>query len=276
MRCVNPPILPNPAAKNDNQSFIRGSCGKCYACLANRRRSWLFRLQNENLSSLLTLFCTLTYDDDNIPFDGCFSKHDLQCFFKRLRHHDLLTYYAIGEYGTTTHRPHFHAVIFFKSLNTNSTPLDYYLLLSDAWKLGFAAVARITYRRLNYVLHYHTRPKVVDGRKTQQFFSKGMGIDFLNDDVIKYLTQTKRCVIRDYNGNYYVVPRYYRKKLGELGYDTDIDWSFDNEFESKLIRDTFGVEPFQMSVKQKSDFFKNRIYLDKQKLIKYNNQDKFL
>lgn len=276
MRCVNPPILPNPSAKNYDQTFIRGKCGKCYACLSNRRRDWLFRLQNENLSSLLTIFCTLTYDEDNIPPCGLLRKKDLQDYFKRLRHHEDFTYYAIGEYGTTTHRPHYHFVIFFKSIDTNSSPLDYYNLLCENWHYGFSAPARVTYRRLNYVLHYHTRPKIVNGKQTFQCFSKGMGIDFLNEEMISYLETTGQTTVRDYNGNVYVVPRYYRKKLTQLGRSLDVDWKFDNEFDSNLIRDVFGKEPYQLTVKEKSDFFKHRIYLDKQKLIKYNKQDKYI
>jgi len=273
MKCVNLRTLPNKAATGVTDAYIQASCGKCYACLANRRRGWLFRLQNENLSSLLSIFCTFTYNEDNCP--DSLDKCHLQRYFKRLRHYEDFTYYAIGEYGTHTYRPHYHAVIFFKSMSTEFTALDYYSLVSDLWQYGFVAVASVTYRRLNYVLHYHTRPKIVNGKKTFQLMSKGLGIDFLDDNMIDYMVQTKATTINDYNGNKYVIPRYYRKKLVDLGYQIDAPHDYQDK-QKTIIENAFHKPLYQLSADQQRQFIVDRIEVDKRKLKNYNNQDKLI
>lgn len=121
MKCVNPRKLLNRAATGLDDYYIQVSCGKCYACLANRRRSWLFRLMHENLNSVITLFVTLTYDQLSMLRDGTLTqgvlvKKHLQDFLKRLRNYEQFTYYCIGEYGTNTHRPHYHCALFLSLL----------------------------------------------------------------------------------------------------------------------------------------------------------------
>lgn len=63
-------------------------------------------------------FVTLTYTDENLPLslDGypVLCKRDVQLFFKRLRkrYGEGIRYYACGEYGPKTKRPHYHCIIF--------------------------------------------------------------------------------------------------------------------------------------------------------------------
>lgn len=276
MKCVNPRKLQNQSATGVSDAYLQVSCGKCYACLANRRRSWLFRLYNEHLSSLFSVFCTFTIDDDHN--DGYVHKQDLQKFFKRLRHYEDFTYYAIGEYGTNTYRPHYHAVLFFKSMSDDKVVLDYYYLINSLWSKGFCAPAAVTYRRLNYVLHYHTRPKIVNNKPTFQLFSKGMGIDFLDDEMIDYLVRTKQTTIKDYNGNTYVIPRYYRKKLIEQGYELDPPTPrvYNSDNWRDRMEKAFGKKVYQISDNQKIKYMRDVMTIDNNKLNNYNKQDKLI
>jgi hypothetical protein len=60
-------------------------------------------------------FLTLTYDNERIPINGSLNPHHLRAFFKTLRRDrpaKTTSYYACGEYGDTTKRPHYHAVLF--------------------------------------------------------------------------------------------------------------------------------------------------------------------
>lgn len=59
-------------------------------------------------------FVTLTYDDAHCPSGDSLNPADLRNFIKRLRKTtaDKLRYYAIGEYGDTTGRPHYHLALF--------------------------------------------------------------------------------------------------------------------------------------------------------------------
>lgn len=285
MKCVNPRRLPNKGSVNPPfDSFIQVSCGKCYACLSNRRRSWLFRLQNEHLASKLSLFCSFTYSDDCRPYDHLVHKEHLQNFFKRFRHYCKFSYYAIGEYGTHTHREHYHAVLFIKTLIDGFRLEDYVELIRNVWSVGFVSVSRCTYRRLNYILHYHTRPKLIDGRPTFQLFSKGMGVDFINQELLRYLIDSESRIIHDYNGNVYVIPRYYFKKIKDMLISTPAGLvslpgnnfvDYVNRFDKECFQ-VFGKHLWQISQTQYADYMHDKVSADSRKLKKYNNQDKMI
>lgn len=283
MRCVNPRKLVNGAFTSFDDYYIQTSCGKCYACLANRRRSWLFRLQQENLTSVISLFVTLTYDElhvlrDSITSNGVLNKKHLQSFFKKLRNYEDFTYYAIGEYGTHTHRPHYHAAIFFKSCPSINALDELSFLINKLWPYGFCSVSRVSYRRLNYVLHYHTRPKIVNGLPTFQLFSKGLGISFLDEQMINYLVSSKKSTIRDYNGKVYVIPRYYRKKLINQGYDIDppAPRIFNADSNREAIEKAFGKPLYKIPSIEVANYLHERLFKSMEKVNKYNNQDKML
>src|SRR3954449_8205389 len=85
-------------------------CGQCIGCRLERSRQWAMRCVHENKMHPRSSFVTLTYDDKNIPPAGSLSKRDFQLFMKRLRksQSNPLRFFACGEYGETTHRPHYH------------------------------------------------------------------------------------------------------------------------------------------------------------------------
>lgn len=62
-------------------------------------------------------FVTLTYDDLHVPQDGSVCPRELRLFLKRLRERVRddgveIRYYAVGEYGDLTQRPHYHLALF--------------------------------------------------------------------------------------------------------------------------------------------------------------------
>lgn len=87
-------------------------CGQCLPCRLNRRRLWTCRIMLEAAGHDANSFWTMTYDQEHLPVQGV-QKRDLQLFFKKLR---LVVgkfrYYAVGEYGENTQRPHYHVVLF--------------------------------------------------------------------------------------------------------------------------------------------------------------------
>lgn len=283
MRCVNPRRIPNPSPKGVEDAFLNVSCGKCYSCLSNRRRSWLFRLMNESENSSLTLFGTFTIDDDNC--DGFVHKQDLQKYFKRLRHFYDFTYYAIGEYGTTTQRPHYHCIFFIKNL----IYVDKWKVIEQIqfmWDKGFSSVSRANTKRLNYVLHYHVRPKKINGKDTFQLYSKGLGINFINHDFVNWYRDHDTNIIHDKEGKIFVVPRYYRKKLKDMmiithrGISTYVDKESGEVYSGfdydPIFMQVFGKHEYQISDFETSKYLHERIQKDKKRLDKYNNQDKFI
>lgn len=135
-------------------------------------------------------FVTLTYDDMHVPHSSyidertgeiCESltlvKSDLQKFFKRLRKHKgELRYYACGEYGGHTMRPHYHAIIFGLELDdlVKYKQSDNYIYynsesLQKIWNKGFVVVTELTWATCAYVARYvvkKAKKAVADSYKT--------------------------------------------------------------------------------------------------------------
>ena len=106
-------------------------CGKCLGCRLDYSRQWADRMMLELETSGSAVFVTLTYDNDHATCcktdeygnDMFYTlvKKDFQDFMKRLRGSSLvngkkLRFYAAGEYGDNTFRPHYHAILFGLSI----------------------------------------------------------------------------------------------------------------------------------------------------------------
>lgn len=109
------------ADKDSEREFLlQGTpfpCGQCLPCRINRRRIWTHRLMLEYLCNPDAVFLTLTYRDEDLPDDARLCKRDLQRFIKAVRNRyrgrkRQIRYYACGEYGERTYRPHYHAILF--------------------------------------------------------------------------------------------------------------------------------------------------------------------
>lgn len=148
------------------------SCGRCSGCISRQRSDWRVRSYYEAKDCLnssqhsFCLFDTLTYSDEYIrkysyvfpdviiPPDldhACFSRYDVQTFFKRLRvsltragyfpEHGALRYILTCEYGSAektrgfmnTHRPHYH-ILFFVRMPIS--PVDFSRFVSQSWFEG--------------------------------------------------------------------------------------------------------------------------------------------
>lgn len=90
-------------------------CGKCTTCSVLKRTEWANRILIETIYSEYTLFITLTYNDENLPFNNSLTPEHAINFLKKLRYYHepkKLRYYLCGEYGEQTWRPHYHAILF--------------------------------------------------------------------------------------------------------------------------------------------------------------------
>lgn len=94
-------------------SGIEFDCGRCMPCRINRRRVLTCRCLLESLSHPVSGFVTLTYDEEHCPSDGAVNKKEAQLFLKRLRSRfGPFRYLMVGEYGSRSFRPHYHALLF--------------------------------------------------------------------------------------------------------------------------------------------------------------------
>lgn len=171
--------------------FFPGSvqipCGKCIGCKLDYSRQWADRMMLELASyNGKGIFVTLTYNNDNLPmvFDDdeplapTLDKRDLQLFMKKLRSRERfenrrLRFYAAGEYGAKTFRPHYHAIIFgleigdfedVRKIGRNEIGQIYYTSkeFEDIWNKGFILLCDVSWNTCAYVSRYVTKKIVKD------------------------------------------------------------------------------------------------------------------
>ena len=155
----------------NDKPFLYVPCGFCYECKQAKRRDYEIRAYYEwqftQKQHGMTLFYTLTYNDDNLPklkipvahdFDNssissqykeisCFDKKAVQLFIKRFgmslyrKYGITLRYFLTSERGEhATKRPHYHALFFldFPSKNWDDfNPKKIREYISSAWQFGF-------------------------------------------------------------------------------------------------------------------------------------------
>lgn len=189
-------------------------CNKCHECRARRGAGWSFRLRQEEKKHATAFFVTYTYSDENLPRDDCgfptLVKEDLQKYFKILRKRlvkSKVKYYACGEYGSITARPHYHAIIF-------GAPRD---VLEASWKHGHCYVGEVSAASIAYVCGYVNKPRVIkhgDSRSPEfNLMSKGLGLGYVTDKMVKWHKDNMAayCVLE--GGVKTSLPRYYRDKI---------------------------------------------------------------
>lgn len=197
-------------------------CGKCYNCKARRVSGWSFRLMKQAEKSFSAYFITLTYDTDFVPIteNGFMSldKTDLQKFFKRLRKNhekqkktDPIKYYACGEYGGTTRRPHYHIILFQADID----------LVAESWTLGSIHCGTVTEASVGYTLKYISKPAKIpqhqrdDRCREFSVMSKGLGKAYTTDAMIKWHRADlyNRMYISIGSGQRIAIPRYYYRHI---------------------------------------------------------------
>lgn len=159
MICLNPYIAPGLKAYG---------CGQCMPCRVNKRRVWSHRILLEAHTHAANSFVTLTYSDENLPEDGSLVPSHVTLFLKRLRKSlgpQKVRYFAVGEYGDQTERPHYHLALFGVSPCNRviSAPdRDGYCCpgcerLRTLWGLGITHVGELNSQSAGYIAGYVTK-----------------------------------------------------------------------------------------------------------------------
>lgn len=246
MNCESPVRIKNPNYTCDHRNggyraiirdfyretmYIDVPCGKCPACLSNRRKNWFFRLKVEANKCVSSYVVTLTYNEKDVP-DYClyeapdsgqsFLYHplfyrDVQLFNKKLRK-DLgsFRFFCVGEYGSEFLRPHWHICYFFD----HSQPM---VEFEDSVFKNWFPDSRITIdvtndRAANYILKYCLSlidPKLPDIFRpiircsNRPFIGSGL---LENDEFLRYL-HIKRTDLSSYAGYKSRLPRIFRDRI---------------------------------------------------------------
>lgn len=133
---------------------LRLPCGGCLGCRKNAAQAWALRCQLELQSHRTAVFTTLTYNDENLP--PTLQTRELQLWLKRLRKNTgkKLRFFACGEYGERTNRPHYHAILYGADLTDSDA-------IQNTWKnvrtkelLGHTRTEPISPARISYTAGY--------------------------------------------------------------------------------------------------------------------------
>lgn len=145
-------------------------CGQCIHCLINKARVWTHRICLEARMNLNNCFVTLTYDEDHIPDPPHVSIPHLQKYLKRLRNAVSPTkfrYFAVGEYGNRSWRPHYHLAIFGLGINEKD-------IIDKQWHEGFTYTGDLNLHSARYISGY-----VVKGIKGKKAAELGKHREFM-------------------------------------------------------------------------------------------------
>lgn len=211
-------------------------CGKCLGCRKRRAKEWAVRCMHEASLSPKNSFVTLTYDDEHLPSNGFLRPKDLGDFLKRLRNAivrkqyehidaDGLRYFACGEYGDSTFRAHYHALLFGVKF-TDLYPIKRDLFTSETlkriWGHGNVSIGTVTVRSAMYCAMYSVKKRSkynwnvhdADGVVAPQPFMRcslkpGIGSKWLQ----KFYNDMQHGYIVVDKGAKWAVPKYYQSVI---------------------------------------------------------------
>lgn len=210
-------------------------CGKCVYCRKKRTADWVLRLESEMKRSETAYVATLTYSSEWLPYsktglptlvksqkyvvDGKAKNLEasIPAFMKRLRYYESvigydapIRFYAVGEYGKKRRRPHYHVILF------NVADPEH---IRKSWSYGEIYVDRLSTASIVYCLKYLNKERMIpefegDDRVPEfALMSKGLGDNFLTDQMIRYYRENKVLYVTKRGGQKVGLPRYYKEAI---------------------------------------------------------------
>lgn len=228
-RALRMPYIGHGQGLKNAMTGIVVPCGKCLICRHNKSAEWGVRLSHELQSWEKASFLTLTYNQEEVPISDfgieTLKKSDITKFIKRLRKKlspKKIKYFAVGEYGTRTERPHYHILIFgWKPKREKLEKIGQYYKTQDIekiWGKGNVIVGSVEADSIYYVAGYMIKENYITDMqlvaKEEQFAnaSNGIGEEYVNKNIESIKEMESKL-----NGKPYAIPRYYIKKLKEKG-----------------------------------------------------------
>lgn len=166
------------------------ACGRCIGCRLERSRQWAIRCVHEAQMHELNTWLTLTYRDEELIYGGAehgilYPRH-LELFWKRLRKYTgkRLRYFACGEYGDESSRPHYHACVFGydfpdKKIDTTKDGIDYYHsdMLDNIWTHGRCIIGALNFETAAYTARYIMKKRL--GQEAESYVKQGIEPEFV-------------------------------------------------------------------------------------------------
>lgn len=181
-------------------------CGQCMNCRINAGRIWTGRILMEHYStSVMSWFMTFTYRDSDLEVTpDCvptLRKRKFQTWIDNAKR-DIgpFRYYAVGEYGTESLRPHYHMALF---PDHDRQVKD----LADRWNKGFTSAYDLSHARARYLAQYttkkltsHTDERLEAGQEPEFRCSSGrpaLGHDFVRGIASTYRTRAGKRLLKE-------------------------------------------------------------------------------
>lgn len=205
-----------------SENVIQLPCGHCESCVEKRARSWSVRCVLEAAQYDANCFLTLTYSDQCLPKNGL-CKKDLQKFIKRLRDYTgrKIRYFACGEYGEHTYRPHYHLIVFnwfpedakFLKDSPYGGLLFTSSILRKLWPYGHSSVGDVSFASCGYVARYCNK-KLARQNDTKEFclmsLRPGIGEGYIKEHLMD-VYDTDRVYLKNGNRSSCSPMRYFDK-----------------------------------------------------------------
>jgi len=182
------------------RDYVEIPCRKCIGCRLKIAKDWANRCLLEAKCWQHNYFITLTYNNENLPVNEetgvtTLNPDDVMNFLKRLRIHwerkhnwksdiiwendkvgtEILSgdnpgirFYGCGEYGTKTHRPHYHILGFnlpifdleYLKLTELGDTLYYSEEIAKIWGKGHVWIGEVNWNTACYVSRYIMKKQI--------------------------------------------------------------------------------------------------------------------
>lgn len=280
-------------------------CRNCSECKKSRAEEWAVRLWSEMKENPIVDFVTLTYRNSPLIL----IKKEVQSFIKRLRRrtNNKIKYFACGEYGDKSLRPHFHLIIYncleikknMQYLGKSKKGHKMYNspFLEKVWTKGFNVVQNVTFETLVYTALYQQKTKNKLPRELKNYpefnlMSRNLGYDYISKNIEKFLETDEIWI----NGQSYPIPTGILNKLyvkrdseGRIIEKDEVLVKLKEDRKEKYYIDNRDIEFFQNQLKVSDrllDDYKNigdqarrkllcTYYKNKKELIKIQEDNKY-
>ena len=179
-----------------NENYIEIPCGKCIGCRLDYSRQWANRCMLEAKQYEHNAFITLTYEDASLTYNNGADRktgevtkvptlvpEELTKFMKDLRRYykyhygeEGIRFYACGEYGSKSDRPHFHIIVFNLNIRdkeylfTNNSHDKIYTseIIRKIWGKGHVTIGDVTWNSAAYTARYVM--KKIKGKDAKNYY----------------------------------------------------------------------------------------------------------
>lgn len=199
-----------------------------------------------------------------------------------MRKKQNIRYYAVGEYGSKSLRPHYHAIVFgieiddleFYKRNYNNDDLYTSKKLEATWGKGFVTVGEVNAQTIGYTARYCMKKlkddelqKYIEHVGIEPPFmtcSQGLGKQYYEENKESLLEFGEMIVEDKEGGKRYGIPRYYKTKLES---EFNEEYAMQKEKKSQIFKRA-NRSLLQEVGKRREDYLKDEASRNKKKATK--------